>query len=386
MPPHQPIQPESSYTHLPPPPAEGPVATPVAYAGFWLRAAAILIDALVITALNLVIIFLLPLSDPLKGWLVTLWGLGYMIFMVGKYQATLGKMAVGLRIERTTGEKIGFGRAALREVIGKTASQLTLCIGFLMIVWTKKKQGLHDKIADTVVVEKDPGKPKSVWIGVGVAGAFALPILIIAAAIILSSLNAARTKANDATIKAELSTVRVQAELFYGENGYSTAESCLEGMFASDGITPSIVMLAEESKSAPVCEANKVNYMVAAQLSDDSWWCVDSHGTSAAFELLTPIGSYACTEENSVISGSARENFVSENAAGCVSSYYEDRKGKKVASRASVETYCSCSIEFIADIVTNAELAALSNGAPLTDIQNQRVAEASVACGGVPEG
>ncbi|HCB22768.1 TPA: RDD family protein, partial [Candidatus Daviesbacteria bacterium] len=41
---------------------------------------------------------------------------------------------------------------ALREILGKLASGLILGIGYLMVAWDSKKQGLHDKIASTYVV------------------------------------------------------------------------------------------------------------------------------------------------------------------------------------------------------------------------------------------
>lgn len=41
----------------------------------------------------------------------------------------------------------------LREVIGKTISTITGLPGFFWISWDARKQGFHDKIADTVVVK-----------------------------------------------------------------------------------------------------------------------------------------------------------------------------------------------------------------------------------------
>jgi hypothetical protein len=41
----------------------------------------------------------------------------------------------------------------LREVVGKTASQLVFGLGFLVIAWDTAKQGWHDRIAGTVVLD-----------------------------------------------------------------------------------------------------------------------------------------------------------------------------------------------------------------------------------------
>ncbi len=69
-------------------------------------------------------------------------------------QATLGKLAVGIVVTSDKGDRIGFGKATLRY-IAKTLCVLTLGIGFIPIKFTKRKQGIHDLFAGTVVVDKD---------------------------------------------------------------------------------------------------------------------------------------------------------------------------------------------------------------------------------------
>jgi uncharacterized RDD family membrane protein YckC len=68
-------------------------------------------------------------------------------------QATLGKMAVGIKVTDEAGARISFGRAVGRY-FGKFVSTIILLIGFLMVAFTEKKQGLHDKLAGTLVVKK----------------------------------------------------------------------------------------------------------------------------------------------------------------------------------------------------------------------------------------
>ena len=74
----------------------------------------------------------------------------YVAFWTWRGQ-TPGKMMLGVRIVKSNGNPIGLGRALLRA-IGYWVNALTLLIGFLMIAWDSKKQGLHDKIAGTVVI------------------------------------------------------------------------------------------------------------------------------------------------------------------------------------------------------------------------------------------
>ena len=68
------------------------------------------------------------------------------------WQATPGKKLLNLKVTDLDGERIGFGKALIRNW-SKALSVLILLIGFLMVAFTKKKQGLHDIIAGTLVIE-----------------------------------------------------------------------------------------------------------------------------------------------------------------------------------------------------------------------------------------
>jgi len=68
--------------------------------------------------------------------------------------ATVGKWATGLRIERQSGEPLGYGHATLRHTLGYLISFLTLGIGFLLAAFDGEGRALHDRIAGTVVVRE----------------------------------------------------------------------------------------------------------------------------------------------------------------------------------------------------------------------------------------
>lgn len=70
-----------------------------------------------------------------------------------KYQASVGKLALGLIVVDLDGNRIDFGKALLRN-IGKLVSAFILFIGYIMAGFTDKKQALHDMIASTLVVKK----------------------------------------------------------------------------------------------------------------------------------------------------------------------------------------------------------------------------------------
>lgn len=69
---------------------------------------------------------------------------------------TVGKWAAGLRILRNDGRAVGIGRAFLRHFVGYPLSFITLGVGFLITALTSRGRGLHDLIADTIVVPEGP--------------------------------------------------------------------------------------------------------------------------------------------------------------------------------------------------------------------------------------
>jgi len=177
-------------------------APKVWYSGFWVRGAAHIIDGLVVFG---IIMFIgLPLSifasffSMILGpfgfilqLLVSFLGLfiawGYFIFMTHTYQATLGKMAVGIMVTAETGEKLTLTNVALRETIGKCVSGLVFGVGYIMIAFTDKKQGLHDMIVRSVVVYKDTQQgPNRGVVGVVYAVYGFLMVMVMTAVILMT--------------------------------------------------------------------------------------------------------------------------------------------------------------------------------------------------------
>lgn len=138
------------------------------YAGFWIRYAAIWLDGIIIglpihfAAAFLVGSLQIP-SQRIPGsifstydalvWLLTIL---ITIFFIMQYGATPGKMFFGLKITKEGNEKIDFGTAIIREIIGKILDVITILLGFVLIAFDSKKQGLHDKIAKTYVIYNEP--------------------------------------------------------------------------------------------------------------------------------------------------------------------------------------------------------------------------------------
>ena len=128
----------------------GRVLSGVVYAGFWMRFLAIFIDGLILLIPNIV---LAAAVDFPASWLLQIaLGLAYTVGFWSAQGATPGKMIMGAEITKANGEEIGFGTALLRYV-GYIVSWIILGIGYLMIAFTGQKRGLHDYIADTVVIK-----------------------------------------------------------------------------------------------------------------------------------------------------------------------------------------------------------------------------------------
>jgi len=66
---------------------------------------------------------------------------------------TLGKMLVGIKVQKVDGTPVLFGTALVRTLGYFVSFFFMTFLGFLWILWDKKKQGWHDKIAGTIVIQ-----------------------------------------------------------------------------------------------------------------------------------------------------------------------------------------------------------------------------------------
>ncbi|RLC93373.1 MAG: hypothetical protein DRI39_05870 [Chloroflexi bacterium] len=141
------------------------------YAGFWRRFGAAFIDGLILNIANYALFFLflgVAGYDIVMEEEADTWALLYILWMLTSWiiawlyyagmessskQATLGKMAVSIVVTGAEGNRVSFARATGRY-FGKFISAIILCIGYLMIAFTEKKQGLHDIMADCLVMVK----------------------------------------------------------------------------------------------------------------------------------------------------------------------------------------------------------------------------------------
>lgn len=121
------------------------------YGRFWPRFAAWLIDFII---LSVIALLLRTIFRVFGGFLTLILDIAYPTYFIGKRGATPGKQLLGLRVITESGEPMTYGRAFIREILGKIVSSLFLGIGFLWIAWDERKQGWHDKIAGTLVIQE----------------------------------------------------------------------------------------------------------------------------------------------------------------------------------------------------------------------------------------
>lgn len=136
------------------------------YVGFWVRLGAKFIDGIILGAVSMVVSFaagfmVLSYSDPSHAFVLSIIlnvlqiaiAATYTTWFLGRYGATLGKMACRIKVVTADGEKVSYGRALGRH-FAEFISSLILCIGYIMAAFDNQKRTLHDRICNTRVVRK----------------------------------------------------------------------------------------------------------------------------------------------------------------------------------------------------------------------------------------
>lgn len=144
------------------------------YGGFWVRVVASLIDGVILLVVQFALIFAFgssTSSTTAAGFAASAQSdsamLNIIIFIIGiayyagfessARQATPGKTAMGLVVTDINGRRISPLRA-IGRYFAKILSWLILLIGFIMVAFTARKQGLHDIICSTLVLQSKPGE------------------------------------------------------------------------------------------------------------------------------------------------------------------------------------------------------------------------------------
>ncbi len=149
------------------------------YAGFWSRAAARVIDLVIIIA-TFNVIYLVDRfgtgaglwtgigegdavvgfspANVMRGMFFLFFPVFYYVYLHGAYGQTFGKMALRIKVVNDDGTPLDYRKAFLRW-LGYFLCDLTFDIGYLWAAFDGRKQGLHDKVCRTVVVRTDVPSP-----------------------------------------------------------------------------------------------------------------------------------------------------------------------------------------------------------------------------------
>ncbi len=129
-------------------------------AGFGIRFGAVMIDGLILGAPYWILLAMGAVEAPESGVNIAhnlisgTVGAIYEILMVGKYGATVGKMATGLKVVDHNGRPVTMARSAGRYFAKILSGLPTLMIGYLMAAFDAENRALHDRICSTRVVRK----------------------------------------------------------------------------------------------------------------------------------------------------------------------------------------------------------------------------------------
>jgi uncharacterized RDD family membrane protein YckC len=159
----------------------------VAYAGFWLRFVAHLLDGLIVGLPVMIVFMIIVLSSGLGSFLKNLpnsppdpgeaigealgaaffVGIGFFVLLTviggwlynagfesSSWQATPGKKVLNIFVTDMSGARVSFGRASGRYFSKFVTQLIPLGIGYILAGITERKQALHDMIASTLVLRR----------------------------------------------------------------------------------------------------------------------------------------------------------------------------------------------------------------------------------------
>jgi len=129
----------------------------VNYGGFWARVVAFIIDLVILGVVCMIPVYLVILTNipELVGLSLVVWFLALLYFPVmesSKWQGTVGKKLVNLKVVDAEGNRLSIFRSVLRSVVKYISFNLTMCLISVLIPCSKDKRALHDSLSGSYVV------------------------------------------------------------------------------------------------------------------------------------------------------------------------------------------------------------------------------------------
>jgi len=126
----------------------------IQYVGVGPRFLAVLIDAIILGVIGGILGAIFRDSPGLSGGVTGLLALAYFIVLEATQGATLGKMALGLRVTRTDGAPISWTESIIRNLLRIIDGLFVYLVGAILIWTSPLKQRLGDRVAKTIVVRR----------------------------------------------------------------------------------------------------------------------------------------------------------------------------------------------------------------------------------------
>lgn len=123
------------------------------YASVGRRFVALLVDGFIVGILSTAASLILPILGSLIVWFFYA-----PILESSEIRATLGKKLMGLQVANSDGTRVSFRTSLIRNLL-KLVSTATVFIGFIIALFSDKKQALHDHLAETIVIDGESQAP-----------------------------------------------------------------------------------------------------------------------------------------------------------------------------------------------------------------------------------
>ena len=268
--------------------------------------------------------------------------IAYYVICEAIWQKTPAKFITQTKVVMRDGSK-----PPLLNILGRSFSRVIPFEAFSFL-FGAYPIGWHDRFSGTIVVPSnytaddvkkiDYASLKAVkgsgWVTVIIICFIllvAIAIIGILSSVVLVSLNSARQKGQDARVRESLMSMRVEAEVYNGNNNnsYSKATDCNTGMFTDSSIQKNLVAI---KTSNPICYAEGGTYAVSASLISRSFsdpvvnFCVDSSGFANSGVAQDNGKTASCV--NDALSSSANSSATESNSNTVVATSSEKLIGK----------------------------------------------------------